>query len=144
VDFDVPPGTAAGIARFYNEVMNAPASAEGGRATVRVGRDQRLLFTETKEPVAAYDGHHVQVYIADFSGPHAWLKARGLVTMESDAHEWRFQRIVDPKSLEPLFQVEHEVRSMKHPLHGRPLVNRNHAVTNMNYRAGQDAFRGTY
>lgn len=144
VDFDVPPGTAAGIARFYTEVMKAPASAEGGRATVGVGREQRLLFTETSEPIAAYDGHHVQVYIADFSGPYAWLKARGLVTMETDAHEWRFQGIVDPQSLEPLFEVEHEVRSMKHPLYGRPLVNRNHAVTNVNYRAGQDAFRGTY
>ena len=64
--------------------------------------------------------------------------------MESDAHEWRFQRIVDPQSLEPLFEIEHEVRSMTHPLYGRPLVNRNHAVTNVNYRPGQDAFRGTY
>lgn len=144
VDFDVPPGTAAGIARFYTQVMRAPASAEGGRATVRIGRGQRLLFTESSEPVVAYDGHHVQVYIADFSSPYAWLKARGLVTMESDAHEWRFQSIVDPQSLEPLFEIEHEVRSMTHPLYGRPLVNRNHAVTNVNYRPGQDAFRGTY
>lgn len=144
VDFDVPPGTADGIARFYTEVMKAPASVADGRATARVGGEQRLLYTETTEPIPAYDGHHVQVYIADFSGPYAWLKARGLVTMETDAHEWRFQQIVDPASLEPLFQIEHEVRSMKHPLHGRPLVNRNHAVTNMNYRAGQDAFRGTY
>jgi len=37
VDFDVPPGTAGGIARFYAEVMKAPASAAGGRATVRMG-----------------------------------------------------------------------------------------------------------
>ncbi len=144
VDFDVPPGTADGIARFYTEVMKAPASAEGGRAAVRVGREQRLLFTETSDPLAAYDGHHVQVYIADFSGPYAWLRERGQVTMEADAHEWRFQQIVDPESLEPLFQIEHEVRSMKHPLYARPLVNRNHAVTNVNYRAGHDAFRGTY
>jgi hypothetical protein len=144
VDFDVPPGTAEGIARFYAEVLKAPARAEGGRAEVRVGREQRLLYTETTAPIPAYDGHHVQVYIADFSGPYAWLKARGLITMETDAHEWRFQQIVDPASLEPLFQIEHEVRSMKHPLHGRPLINRNPAVTNANYRTGQDAFRGTY
>jgi hypothetical protein len=144
VDFDVPPGAAAGIARFYTEVIKAPASAEGGRATVRVGRDQCLRFTETSEPLPAYDEHHVQVYIADFSGPYAWLKSRGLITLETDEHEWRFQQIVDPQSLEPLFQVEHEVRSLKHPLFGRPLVNRNPAVTNVNYRAGQDAFRGSY
>jgi hypothetical protein len=144
VDFDVPPGTAEGIARFYAEVLKAPARAAGGRAEVRVGREQRLLYTETTAPIPAYDGHHVQVYIADFSGPYAWLKARGLITMETDAHEWRFQLIVDPASLEPLFQIELEVRSMKHPLHGRPLINRNPAVTIANYRTGQDAFRGSY
>src|SRR3954468_4710994 len=50
VDFDVPVGTAEGIARFYNEVMEAPASAAKGRATVSVGRDQKLFYTETSKP----------------------------------------------------------------------------------------------
>src|SRR4051812_12716723 len=45
VDFDVPPGSADGIARFYNEVMEAPATASKGRAVVRIGRHQRLIFT---------------------------------------------------------------------------------------------------
>jgi hypothetical protein len=36
--------------------------------------------------------------------------------METDEAEWRFQWIVDPKSLKPLFQIEHEVRSMKPPV----------------------------
>lgn len=144
VDFDVPPGTAEGIARFYNEVMKAPANAGKGRATVAVGRAQRLMFTETKAPLPAYDGHHIQVYIADFSAPYRWLKERELITMETDEAEWRFQWIVDPKNREPLFQIEHEVRSMKHRLFARPLVNRNHGITNMTYAAGHDAFRGTY
>jgi hypothetical protein len=144
VDFDVPPGTVEGIARFYNEVMKAPAQTGKGRATVRVGRSQRLMYTETKAPLPEYDGHHIQVYIADFSSPYRWLKERELITMETDAAEWRFQWIVDPKSLKPLFQIEHEVRSMKHRLFARPLVNRNHGITNMTYVAGHDAFRGTY
>jgi hypothetical protein len=144
VDFDVPPGTAEGIARFYKEVMRAPARAEQGRATIGVGRNQRLYFTETKAPLPEYDNHHIQVYIADFSTPYRWLKERELITMETDAHEWRFQHIVDPKDAKPLFQIEHEVRSMKHPLFGRPLVNRNHAITNVGYVSGHDAFRGTY
>jgi len=144
VDFDVPPGTADGIARFYSEVMKAPARAQHGRAAVPVGRGQRLIYTETGDAIPPYDEHHVQVYIADFSGPYDWLKERDLITLETDAHEWRFQWIVDPKTLQPLFQIEHEVRSMKHPLYARPLVNRNHAVTNVNYRTGQDAFRGAY
>src|SRR5882672_12449894 len=144
VDFDVPPGTAEGIARFYNEIMEAPAQAAEGRATVSVGRDQRLFFTETKKPIPEYDNHHIQIYIADFSSAYKKLLERGLITMETDAHEWRFQWIIDPKDGRKLFQIEHEVRSMKHPLFNRPLVNRNPSITNMTYLPGHDAFRGTY
>jgi len=144
VDFDVPPGTAEGIARFYNEVMKAPASASQGKATVKVGRDQRLMFTETDAPQPPYDNHHIQIYINDFSTPYEWLKARDLISMETDANEWRFQWIVDPKDGRKLFQIEHEVRSMKHRLFNRPLVNRNHGITNMTYEYGTDAFRGQF
>jgi len=144
VDFDVPPDTAAGIARFYREVMKTPARVERNRATVSIGRNQYLHFTETSQPLPEYDNHHVQVYIADFGAPYRWLKERDLVTMETDADEWRFQWIVDPKDARKLFQIEHEVRSMKHRLFNRPLVNRNHAITNMSYVPGHDAFRGTY
>ena len=144
VDFDVPPGTAEGIARFYQEVMRAPARAEKGRATVSIGRHQRLYFTETSSAIPEYDNHHIQVYIADFAAPYHWLKARDLISMETDANEWRFQWITDPKDGRKLFQIEHEVRSMKHPLFARPLVNRNHGITNMTYVPGFDAFRGVF
>jgi hypothetical protein len=144
VDFDVPPGTAEGIARFYNQIMRAPATAENGRTTVSIGRNQKLFFSEKKQPLPEYDGHHVQIYIADFSSPYEWLKERGLINMETDQHEWRFQWIADPRDDRKLFQIEHEVRSMKHPLFGRPLVNRNPGITNMTYIPGYDAFRGTY
>jgi len=43
-----------------------------------------------------------------------------------------------------LFTIEHEVRSLTHPLYARPLVNRNPAQTNRDYGRGHDAFRGTY
>ena len=144
VDFDVPPGSVEGIARFYNKIMKAPARAEKGRATVRVGRDQKLHFTETKKPLPEYDGHHIQIYINDFSTPYEWLKARDLINMETDAQEWRFQWITDPDDGRKLFQIEHEVRSMKHRLFNRPLVNRNHGITNMTYVMGADGFRGAY
>lgn len=144
VDFDVPQGTAEGIARFYNEVMRAPSRFEKNRATVSVGRNQRLYFTETTQPLPEYDNHHIQIYIADFAAPYHWLKERDLINMETDADEWRFQWITDPKDGRKLFQIEHEVRSMKHRLFGRPLVNRNHGITNMTYVPGHDAFRGTY
>jgi|CXWL01.1.fsa_nt_gi hypothetical protein len=144
VDFDVPPGTAEGIARFYDQVMKAPARAENGRAIVSVGRNQKLIFTETEVKLPDYDGHHLQIYIADFATGYEWLKKRSLISMETDQNEWRFQWIVDPVDSRKLFQVEHEVRSMTHPLYGRPLVNRNPEVTNMRYVPGSDAFRGTY
>ena len=144
VDFDVPPGTAEGIARFYNEIMRAPARFDKHRTSVSIGRDQRLFFTETAAPQPEYDNHHVQVYIADFATPYHWLKERGLINMETDAEEWRLQWITDPRDGKKLFQIEHEVRSMKHRLFARPLVNRNHGVTNMNFVTGTDAFRGTY
>jgi hypothetical protein len=144
VDFDVPRGSADGIARFYRDVMRAPARAEGGRASVDIGGSQRLYFTESDAPLPEYDGHHIQVYIADFATPYEWLKQRGLITMETDADEWRFQWITDPQTGAKLFQIEHEVRSMKHRLYARPLVNRNPAITNMTYLPGQDSFRGTY
>ena len=148
IEFDVLQGSAEGIARFYQRIMGAPsvvAERNGARAAaVSVGRDQRLWFRETAQSLPAYDGHHIQVYLAEFSAPYERLKERGLVTRETDAHEWRFQDIVDPDSGAALFRIEHEVRSMKHPLYGRPLVNRNPAQSNRDYLRGQDGFRGVY
>jgi hypothetical protein len=144
VTFDVPPNSAAGIARFYRDVMAAPAQLvddkEGRRARVAVGSSQYLAFQETEEPIPPYDGHHIQVYVADFSGPYERLKARGLIMEESDRHQYRFKDIVDLDGGNLLFTIEHEVRSMRHPLYNRPLVNRNPAQTNIAYMPGRDAW----
>jgi hypothetical protein len=142
VELDAPAGSAAGIARFYRDVMRAPVRVEAGRACVAVGRNQRLSFIESEAPLAEYDGHHIQIYLADFSTPYLWLREHGLITLEAGAHEWRFEWIVDPADGRRLVQIEHEVRSMKHPLFGRPLVNRNPAISNTNYVTGGDVFRG--
>jgi hypothetical protein len=148
VAFDVPVGTARGIARFYREILEGPAEVEGTAgaetAVVAVSSTQRLRFRETSRPLPPYDGHHIQVYIADFSGPHRRLLERGLVTEESDNYQYRFKDIVDLESNKPLFTIEHEVRSLTHPLYGRPLVNRNPVQSNRNYVRGHDSFRGTY
>jgi hypothetical protein len=37
-----------------------------------------------------------------------------------------------------LFTVEHEVRSVTHPMYLRPLVNRNPLLNNRNYAAGRE------
>lgn len=145
VEFDVPRSSAAGIARFYERVMGAPArlTADGPIpvARVRVGRGQELVFRETDRP-GEYDGHHIAIYIANFSGPHRFLAERGLITEESDPYQYRFEQIVDPDTGQPLFVVEHEVRSLTHPMYARPLVNRNPSQRQRTYVRGRDAFAG--
>ena len=141
---DVPSGTAKGIAGFYNELLATPAVAlddnDGKRAEVTMGSNQRLIFHETDDEIPDYDGHHLAIYVSDFSGPHAALAERDLITEESDQHQYRFQSIVDPASGEVLTEIEHEVRSLRHPMFKRHLVNRNPAQSFMNYAHGRDAF----
>ena len=142
IAFDVRPGTAHRIARFYREIMGAPAQdIENGKrpqAKVEVGAHQYYYFRETDAPEAPYDGHHAQIYIADFSGPHKKLCDLGLITREWDAYEYRFNDIVDLDTREVLFTIEHETRAQTHPMFGRPLVNRNPAQTNRDYKPGHD------
>jgi hypothetical protein len=143
VEFEVAPGSAQGIVRFYREILDAPgalAEDEAGRhARISAGAGQELVYRETDRPLPDYDGHHLQIYIADFAGPHRRLLELKLVTEESDQHQYRFKEIVDLDSGKPLFTIEHEVRSMRHPLFGRPLINRNPEQTNTDYRPGRDA-----
>jgi hypothetical protein len=143
VEFDVPVGTADGIAEFYRRMLEAPARVErdrtdGAVARVMVGRDQHLLFRETDRPLPEFDHHHVQIYIVNFSGPYRALRERNLISQEDNRYQYRFRDIVDLDSGRHLFTVEHEVRSVTHPMYLRPLINRNPMVTNMNYAAGHD------
>ena len=39
-----------------------------------------------------------------------------------------------------MFEIEHEIRSITHPLYARPLVNRNPRQTNRNYVQGRDGW----
>jgi hypothetical protein len=139
----VPAGAADGISRFYRDVFAAPTrvldDADGRRADVKVGRDQHLLFRETDGPQPDYDGHHIQVYVADFSGPYRRLRERGLVSEESSQWQYRLLDISDPDTGKVLFRIEHEVRSMTHPLYARPLVNRNPYQTNREFAPGYES-----
>ena len=137
-------GVAEGIAGFYEHVFGAPAKVfddnEGRRVEVSTGFDQRLIYKETADEIADYDGHHIAIYVSDFSSPYDFLVERGLVTEETDQHQYRFQSIVDPDSGDTLVELEHEVRSLRHPMYGRNLVNRNPAQGFSNYIDGRDAF----
>jgi hypothetical protein len=142
IRFDVRPGTAERIARFYREVFRAPADVHkngaGPEARVQVGEKQYFCFRETDAPEQPYDKHHVQIYIADFSGPYRRLLELGLISQEDNEHQYRFKDIIDLDTREVLFTVEHETRSLTNPMYGRPLINRNPAATNMDYKPGHD------
>ena len=142
VEFDVPVGTAKAIAAFYPAIMGTPATVTNGDGTltrVQMGKNQYMQYRETDVPQPAFDGHHVQMYIANFSGPYEKLKARKLISVEDNQYQYRFQDIVDLDTNKVLFSVEHEVRSVTHPMYLRPLVNRNPATTNQNYANGYDS-----
>lgn len=142
VEFDVPPGTLDGIVRFYREILEGTAGIaedrKGRHARAVVGDGNALIFREAEVDLPEFDGHHIQISLVDFSGPHKRLLERGLVTEESDQHQYRFQDIVDPADGRVIFTVEHEVRSMRHPMYARPLVNRDPTVNNRNYKPGHE------
>jgi catechol-2,3-dioxygenase len=144
VEFDVPVGSAKGICAFYPEIMGMPTELRNGDGTVacvQVGKNQHLQFRETDRPQPEYDGHHVQMYVTNFSGPHKKLLKRDLVYSEDNPYQYRFRDIVDLDSGKHLFTIEHEVRSATHPMYLRPLINRNPMQTNRNYAHGHDQWQ---
>ncbi len=143
IEIDVARGGSEGIARFYRELLGSRASTgsdeRGAYARAEVGLGEALVYRECDAALPAYDGHHVQITVADFSGVHGRLLARGLITEESNASQYRFQDLIDPQDGRLLATLEHEVRSMRHPMYARPLVNRNPANTDTAYAAGHEA-----
>ncbi|MDA1101563.1 MAG: hypothetical protein O2967_21590 [Proteobacteria bacterium] len=140
--FNVPAGTAKGIAGFYRETLDTAATVKtfekAPAAHIVVGHHQHLIFRESQERLPKYDGHHLQLYVSNFSGPHAKLLDRGLITQESNQYQYRFLNIVDPDSEKVLYALEHEIRSMTHPLYARRLINRNPVQTNSAFAPGYE------
>ena len=141
VQLNVPMGTAAGIGRFYDRVMDTPIhlgkSKGKARLTVLIGGNQQLIFQETDAPIPPFDGHHIAVYTANMSKAFGWLLERGLLVDGLARHQYRFTAIVDPATDEKLFDLEQEVRSFKHPMFLRPLINRDPLLSIMNYSGGE-------
>ena len=133
VEFDVPVGTAKAIAAFYPAVFGTPAQVANGDGTVA-----RTLMRQEPVPAVPRDRRAAarlrraitcRCTLSNFSGPYERLKARNLISVEDNQYQYRFQDIVDLDSGKVLFTVEHEVRSVTHPMYLRPLVNRNPATT---------------
>lgn len=144
VEFVVRVGSAEPILRFYETVFRSPVALErdsaGTYGRVKIGRLQSLLFRESDNEPVPYDGHHVAVYVANFSGPYGYLKERGLISEDVRNHQFRFKDIIDPRDGTIHFVLEHEVRSLRHPMYHRPFVNRDPLQSQRNYRRGWDAF----
>jgi hypothetical protein len=143
VEFDIPAGTdLSAIVRFYREIVGGIAGVakdeRGSYAWVSTSGDSKVTYRETDKPLPEYDGHHIQITLADFSGPHKKLLERGLIAEESDQHQYRFLDIVDVDTNKPLFRIEHETRSMRHPMFNRTYINRNPDMTNRNFVPGHE------
>jgi predicted enzyme related to lactoylglutathione lyase len=143
VEFDIPTGTdLAAIAKFYVEIVGAIAGVSsdgrGPYAWASTSAESKVIYRETTAPIPQYDGHHIQITLADFSGPHKKLVERCLISEESDQHQYRFLDIVDVDTNKPLFRIEHETRSMRHPMFGRTYVNRNPDMNNRNFVPGYE------
>ena len=140
VEFEVPAGTVKGISSFYELVLGCRSERKNNSCSIFIGRDQFLNYKEVKKFNSNYDGHHIAIYVSNFSGPHSFLESNNLITDETDQNQYRFTKIIDPKTKRFLFEIEHEVRSLYHPMYERPLINRNPGQTFFNYQKGRDAF----
>lgn len=143
VEFDIPAGTDLhAIVRFYREILDGIAGVardeHGEYAWVSMSADSKVTYRHTDKKQPEYDGHHIQITLADFSGPHRKLLERGLISEESDQHQYRFLDIVDVDSNKPLFRIEHETRSMRHPMFNRTFINRNPDMNNRNFVPGYE------
>jgi catechol 2,3-dioxygenase-like lactoylglutathione lyase family enzyme len=143
VECDIAAGTdLAAIARFYTEILGGIAGVSnderGPYAWVSTSAESKVTFRESKTALPEYDAHHIQITLADFSGPHKKLLERGLISEESDQHQYRFLDIVDVDTNKPLHRIEHETRSMRHPMFNRVFVNRNPEMNNRNFVPGHE------
>jgi predicted enzyme related to lactoylglutathione lyase len=143
VEFDIPVGTdLSAIARFYTDILGGIAGVasdeHGSYAWANTSAESKVIYRESNAPVPEYDGHHIQITLADFSGPHKKLVERGLISEESDQHQYRFVDIVDVDTNKPIYRIEHETRSMRHPMFNRVFVNRNPDMNNRNFVPGYE------
>ncbi len=147
VQFNVPVGTSARIVRFYDEILGMPGRTDvvdgAPAARISAAAHMDMIFRETAEEQPPFDGHHIQITLVNFSGPHRKLQERGLISQEDNEHQYRFIDIIDLDTREVLFKVEHEVRSMRNPLYPRTwnYTVRDPRVNNRNIIPGQESLR---
>jgi len=144
VRLKVRPGTAAGLARFYESALQANIERPTQDVCVVVfgegALEQRLEFVEDADapPPNDYElsdarGYHLCMYVASFESSFnkcnslgaVWVNPRykGAPLFDSattlkralQLNQFRIRDLRDPNSGELLLMLEHEVRSVQHP-----------------------------
>ena len=112
-----PQGSRSSTARSSGRLPEVEKGRNGASANVHVGMNQHLIFNETSATLPPYDGHHLQLYVVNFSGPAPAIertrpdhrgKQPGPVSLREDRRSRRAGSSV--------YEFEHEIRSITHPL----------------------------
>ena len=123
LEMPIAKGTAAGIARFYRSVMGAPAELSDTGVRVNADPDSASCSTKTRGTTPSTTGTTSRS--TSPTSPDRTARSPGAAsspartTPTSSASSTSSRR-----GKKVLFSVEHEVRSLHHPLYRRPLVNR--------------------
>eukprot|EP00438_Fugacium_kawagutii_P020199 Skav207616 [mRNA] locus=scaffold1878:131781:134954:+ [translate_table: standard] len=140
--FMCPHGTAAAIARFYDDIFCTKAELKKAfnaeECWVPVGASQWIIYREASVgDEIPYDGYHIAIYINNFVDTYRNLadaiyvaaKERQLVwnnprfpntTYDTEDlavfhTEFRILKLVDPKTGSLICELEHEIRAASHP-----------------------------
>ncbi len=134
VEFTVPSSTSKSIAHFYQDVMKCnQVVTTNDCAIVGVGPGVHFVFVEsdelTTESVEKQQGVHACIYISNFQSTYQELKECGLIwtnprfthldtcdTWEeaSASRTLRLKDMLDVKTGEKVYELEHETRSLTH------------------------------
>lgn len=105
------PTTAARAALALAEAARLPGSFDPDEvAREDVGNIFRL--------------EHVNLRVPDAKLANIFYIMRGVIQEGLSRHQYRFTALIDPATNEKVFELEHEVRSFRHPMFLRPLINR--------------------
>ena len=133
----VPSESIEVIASVYESLIGTEVQRHAAGVDVPTGPSQWLKYVASNEPLSRYDGHHIAIYINNYSEARQRVIEAGMLSAEREPHEFRFLEF--RASDQVVWELEHEVRSTDHPMFGRELVNRNPANTLFNYQAGHES-----
>ena len=129
----VPQASLGALSSTYESLLGTEVLRRERSVQVPTGASQSLSFVASDSTSPPYDGHHIAIYIDNHAEARQRVIDAGLLSAEREPHEFRFIEFREAQTGQVVWELEHEVRSIEHPMFGRPLVNRNPANTLFNY-----------